>query len=131
MNLQMLGCDAVADCGMTNRGLLEEDPEMSPEEIDFHVREHSVVRVRCTPQLMSQVETEGVDADPTNSWFPPFAWKTLFCRQCDEHMGWQFIHPETDERPETFVALRLTALHEGSGELPKSGKKSRKKRNKK
>lgn len=44
--------------------------EMSPEEIDFHVREHSVVRVRCTPQLMSQVETEGVDADPTNSWFP-------------------------------------------------------------
>ena len=37
-------------------------------------------------------------------------------------MGWQFIHPETDERPETFVALRLTALHEGSGELPKSGR---------
>jgi len=25
--------------------------EMSREEIDFHVKQHSVVRVRCTPQI--------------------------------------------------------------------------------
>lgn len=57
--------------------------------------EHSVInpqgclyRIRC----FNSVENVSPAGEPSQefTWFPGYAWTVLLCRQCSQHVGWQF-----------------------------------------
>ena len=113
--LDLLDLDDVpAYGGMTNRALLE-GQGLTAEEIEASVRQSYVIRAKLSPELQERFVAEDHDPDPANSWFPPFEWTSLFCKSCDESLGWLFTPPATASQPveEPFIALRVTSLREG------------------
>ena len=122
--LDLLDLDDVpAYGGMTNRALLE-GQGLSAEEIEASVRQSYVIRANLSPELQERFVAEDHDPDPANSWFPPFEWTSLFCKSCDESLGWLFTPPATAsqlEEAEPFIALRVTSLREGTCQEESAG----------
>lgn len=44
------------------------------------------------------------------SWFPGYAWSIAICRQCQKHLGWQFIATKPRLQPAKFWGLTRQAL---------------------
>ena len=81
--------------GMTNRALLE-DLGLTEQELDQQSRQSYVVRLTVTPDILEGFCAEEGAPDPTNSWFPPYEWTNLYCKTCDESLGWLFTLPDLD-----------------------------------
>ena len=95
--------------------------------------ESYVVRVRCTPAILSKLARAHYPGDPVavpptrlNTWFPPHKWTVVFCRQCNpdgdpfrtlpdgstlSNLGWLFTPPPGKELP-PFLGLKVLELRE-------------------
>ena len=54
-----------------------------------------MIRIRCTAETLSKLTYPGYAggevSSSENSWFPPFEWIAVQCRECGDHLGWMFV----------------------------------------
>ena len=44
------------------------------------------------------------------TWFPRYAWRMAFCRQCGQHLGWHYERTSRFERPSEFWGILLSSV---------------------